>query len=102
MIWTVKHPRATADMLGFLPDFLSESDPRPAKEQIDMAYGHGGGWNSFYGFTMLPSGDIAYSGDPPTRLLYEAKLRSETIRFYEHAWVAILQQDGSYEIARID
>lgn len=97
-----KHPRATMSMLGYLPSFLNEADPRPAKEQFHTAYGHGGGWNSFPGFTMLSSGDIQYPGDPPVPLLYETKLRDETIRFYLHAWVAIIQPDGSFEISRMD
>lgn len=101
MIWRAMHPHATPDMLGFLPGFLSEDDPRPAREQLDSAYAHGGGWNSFTGFRMLPDG-IAYPGDPVMPLLYETQLRDEIIRFYNCAWVAIVQPDGSFDIARMD
>jgi len=102
MIWVAKHPDMTVEMLGYVPDFLNDQDPRPAKEQIDANYGHGGGWNSFPGFTMLPNGSLSYPGDPPIPVLAETKLRDETIRFYEHAWLAIIQPDGSYEISRVD
>jgi hypothetical protein len=51
---------------------------------------------------MLKNGNIKYPGDPQNKLLFEAKLRDETIRVYEHAWVAIAQPDGSFEIARMD
>jgi len=101
MIWRMKHPQATPEMLGFIPDMLSEESPLPAKEQFDRAYGHGGGWQTFHGFTMTTTG-LRYPGDPEMPLLAETKLRDETIRFYDCAWVAIVQQDGSYEICRMD
>ncbi len=100
MIWISKHPQFTFEMLGFIPSFLSEKDPRPAAEQFNEHYISG--WRPFAGFTMLPNGDLSYPEDPPTRLLAETKLRDETIRFYDCAWVAIIQPDGSYEICRMD
>lgn len=102
MIWTLLHPDAHPDMLGFLPGMLNENDPRPAREQFNSNYRQGGGWRPFKGFTMLPDGNLAYPGDPPMPLLAETKLRDETIRFYECSWVAIMQPDGSCEIARMD
>lgn len=100
MTWTLKHPQATFEMLGFIPSFLDDNDPRPAKEQFNANYV--GGWNPFPGFTMQPDGTLSYPSDPPTRLLAETKLRDEIIRFYEYAWVAIIQPDGSFEISRMD
>ena len=97
----MKHPRATEDMLGFIPMFVSELNPLSAKEQLDQAYKHGGGWHKFEGFTMTEQG-LEYPGDPPIVLLAEAKLRDETIRIYQYSWVAIVQKDGTYEIARMD
>ena len=102
MIWHLKHPQATMEHLGYLPGFLSENDARPAREQIDQNYRHGGGWEPFHGFTMLPNGDLAYPGDPPCELLAETRLRDEVIRFYHHSWLAVIQPDGSYEISRVD
>ena len=102
MIWKMMHPRATLDMLGYLPEMISERNPKPAREQFDTNYQHGGGWTPFKGFSMLPDGNLSYPGDPPTRLLAETQLRDETIRFYEHSWVAIIQTDGTYEICRMD
>jgi hypothetical protein len=97
----MKHPMATLDMLGYIPQFLDENDPRSAREQFDAHYGHGGGWRPFKGHVMQPNG-LKYPGDPLTLLLAETKLRDEIIKFYQHAWVAIVQPDGSYEIARMD
>lgn len=89
-------------MLGFLPGMLSEKDERSAKEQFQDTYRHGGGWSPLKGWRMLNNGDIIYPGDPPLALLAEVKLRKETIRLYEHAWVMILQEDGSFELSRMD
>lgn len=99
----LKHPAATHDMLGYIPAFLSLSDPRTAREQLHENYSHGGGWCPFIGHTMSPDGaTLTYPGDPPLRLMAEATLRDEVIRIYEFAWVLILQPDGSYEIVRMD
>jgi hypothetical protein len=29
-------------------------------------------------------------------------LRDEEIRFYDYSWLAIVQPDGSFEVARVD
>lgn len=102
MKWEFHHPQMTPDHLGLIPSFLSENDPRPAKEQIHDAYAHGGGWNSFKGFEMLADGSIKYPGDPAHRVLAQTQLRDEIIRYYDYSWLAIVQPDGSFEIARID
>lgn len=88
--------------LGFLPSFLSPSDPRPAREQIDEHYSHGGGWRPFEGFTLLPGDQLEYPGDPPMKPLAEAHLRDERILFYPYEWLVIVQPDGSYEVSRVD
>ena len=89
--------------LGMIPAFLSERDPRPAKEQLDLAYAHGGGWSPLDGWEMEPRlASIKYPGDPPLRPVARAVLREETIYVYPHAWVAVVQKDGAYEIARLD
>jgi hypothetical protein len=51
---------------------------------------------------MLENGNLSYPGDLETRLLFESNLRDETIRFYEGSWLAIIQPDGFFEIARLD
>lgn len=100
LIWTAKHPQFTKDMLGYIPTFLREADPRSAREQI--ASGYIGGWDPFPGFKMLENGNLVYPGDPPTKLLAETSLRGETIRFYEHEWLAVIQSDGDFEVARLN
>lgn len=102
MDWFQVHPKATLEMLGLIPGFLSEDDPRPAREQLHANYSHGGGFTPIPGFTMLPNGDLSYPDDPLLAPLFETKLRDEIIRVYHHSWIAIIQPDGSYVVARLD
>ena len=90
------------DHVGMIPLWLDEEDPRPAREQLDAAYQHGGGWQPFKGFKMLRDHSIEYPGDPSLKPLALMKLRDEVIAVYPHAWVMILQKDGSHEICRMD
>lgn len=91
---------------GLLPTFFSEGDPLSAKEQVHQAYTHGGGWNSFPGFTLCNwekgPATIEYAGDPSMREMSRAKLRDETIILFESAWLAIVQPNGDFDIARVD
>jgi hypothetical protein len=101
MYWSMLHPEASPEHLGFIPSFLNEDDPRPAREQIDANYRHGGGWSPFVGFAMTRD-VLCYPGDPPMSALAETKLREETIRVYDYSWVAIVQPDGTWEVACLD
>lgn len=97
------HPKAKPEMLGYIPSFLSEQNPKPAKEQLHQNYLHGGGWQPFEGFTLNQKTlNLHYPGDPPVLALAKGKLRDETIVVYQFAWVAIIQPDGTYEVARMD
>lgn len=89
--------------LGYLPMIFLASDPRPAREQANDRYRHGGGWQPFQGHRFdARRRQLCYPGDPPMRALAETKLRDETIILFEADWVMILQPDGSHEIARMD
>lgn len=99
--WEMLHPRMTMEHLGYIPGWLRPNDTRSAKEQLDAGYRFGG-FRPFYGFKMLEDGTLAYPGDPDNPPLAKCQLRDETIYFYQSAWVAIRQKDGSYEVARID
>lgn len=88
--------------LGLIPFFLSNLDLRSAKEQIEANYAHGGGWNPQTEFEMISGNRLKYPGDPIMKPLAKAQLREETIFFYEHAYLAIVQTDGSFEAARVD
>lgn len=97
------HPKARHEHLGLIPAFFSEADARPAREQVNENYKHGGGWHPFKGFKWdKERGQLRYPGDPPTRVLAKATLRNETIYFFEHSWLLIEQANGEYEISRCD
>lgn len=98
MIWKFHHPQMTINQLGFIPSFLSENDPRTAREQLDAHYR----WNPFSGFRLSDNDMIQYPGDPPHYPLASAMLRHERILFYPHAWVMVMQPDRSFEICRMD
>lgn len=94
-------PRMTEDHLGYIPSFLSPDDPRPAREQIDTTYVSG--WRPFRGFKFdLKDHSLKYPDDPMMLPLAQAKLRDELILFYPSSWVAIVQPDQSFEVARLD
>jgi hypothetical protein len=90
-------------VVGAIPMFLSELDPRPAREQLHTAYAHGGGWAPMEGWVFDPeTHSIKYPGDSKLWPLAEATLRDERIFVYESAWVVILAPDGGFEISRMD
>jgi hypothetical protein len=90
------------DELGLLPDFIDQDDPRPAREQFDANYQHGGGWHPIKGFTHKGF-VLHYPGDPPFEPIAMWPLRDEMIVVYRVGMVAIFQtKDGSFEVARMD
>lgn len=102
--WNFLHPRVSEEDLGWLPLMLQESDPRPAREQFNERYAHGGGWRPFSGFTFTEGEPptIAYPGDPALSAIASTSLRNERIFLFPHAWVAIVQPSGEHEICSMD
>jgi hypothetical protein len=102
MVWIMLHPKMTPEHLGFIPSFLSEDDPEPAAKQIHKNYTGGGGWFPMHGFEKEDNNVLQYPGDPPLKPLAMTMLRKETILFYQHDIVCIVQPDGTWEAARLD
>ena len=98
--FTMLDKRMTMENLGLIPYFLDADNPASASTQFNKAYVSG--WSPFQGFKLLPNNVLTYPGDPPTHPLAVAHLRDELIVFYEHAWVAIIQPDRSFEVCRMD
>lgn len=94
------HPRSNINMLGYVPGFIQDNDPRSAIEQINDRYISG--WHSLKGFHMKENMYLTFPGDPPVMPLYSKKFRNETIIFYQHAWCAVVKEDGSFEVSRLD
>src|SRR5436190_2482904 len=100
MIWIALHPAVTLDHLGYLPGFLSETDPRSAAEQFNTNYVYGG-WRPFKGHRLNADNSLAYPGDPPMYPIAETQLRDELILLYPSDWVAIIQPNRSFEVCRM-
>jgi len=98
--WEFFHPRARPDMLGHIPSWLSSTSPLPAAQQLDAGYMSG--WLPFKGFTLLEDGKLKYPGDPPIVCWASAKIGNEEVRVYEHDWVLVLAEDGSFEACRMN
>jgi hypothetical protein len=92
----------SVEALGLIPSFLDQNDPRLAKEQFDANYQHGGGWFKYDGFEMDKDHTLLGKGDPPLKPIATMWFRDERIFLYRHAWVAIVQPDETFEVARMD
>lgn len=91
------------DLIGFLPEILQDSDPRPAKDQLNERYSHGGGYQPFDGFKLIDDAHtIQYPDDPPYKPLAGSylPLSKEHLYLYPNAWLRIVQADGSWTITR--
>lgn len=97
----VLQPRG-ADAVGFIPGWLCDDDPRPAKVQLNEGYAHAGGWRPFKGFELGSDYSLGYPGDPPQPPLAMMLLRDERIFVYDSGWVSIVQPDRSFEVCRMD
>lgn len=100
IIWH-SHLEDPTALLGIIPIFFDEDDPRPAREQVAERYV--GGWHPSPGFTLDDESlFLLYEGDPPLCPAAACRLRDEIIIVYPHAWVAIIHKNGSFEVARCD
>jgi hypothetical protein len=102
MMWVLLHPDMTPEHLGLLPGMLNANDERPAREQFDANYQHGGGWHPMKGHVLGPDNSLTYPGDPPLSPLAFTLLRDEQIVFYDCSWVVIIQPDRTFEVCRMD
>lgn len=98
---TLHHPRGEYAM-GFIPSWLDDRNSMPAAKQLNAHYQHGGGWQPFNGFTLQPDNSVTYPDDPSYKPLASIQFRDELVLIYDHAWVAIVQPDRSFEICRMD
>lgn len=94
------------EALGYVPSFLNEDDPRPAVEQIDSNYAHGGGWRDFDGFDVQQDEHgryrLTYPGDPAYREQARILFRDEVIVAFSFAWFLVASPGKAHRIARLD
>ena len=116
MIWHF-HNGATREHLGLIPAFLSDHDPRPAAEQFNEAYAHGGGWSSFGKgkWKLQFTGDYAtsklvYPGDPAFKCIAHTVLHESSrndaelvLVFTGGPWVVVKKfTSDEFDVARMD
>ncbi len=108
---TLLHPKATLDHLGIVPHWLNPNDDRPAAQQIDSHYQHGGGWRPMRGFELrdrargvlvFPVKDPEDGEDEVFEPFAAMMFGREMIFAYRHAIFAIVQPDGSFEVGRLN
>jgi hypothetical protein len=103
MFW-LELERGGMELAGFIPQMINADDPRPVREQINANYAYGGGWQPMEGWTLdCSTTSIQYPGDPPYKLVAVGSMPDGTmIAIYPHAWVAIINPDDTFEVARMD
>jgi hypothetical protein len=104
--WAHKHG-LNYDSLGHIPSFLHIDDERPAKEQIDANYQHGGGWreaNTDGHWKLIPERKQlqGHPDDEPYNLIASCWVGDDQVHLYDSAWCAIVHADGSMSVARLD
>jgi len=95
------------DAAGYLPEIISDRDPRPVRQQIESNYAHGGGWNPLSGFSLhlnqgIGCAKLLYPGDPAMHECSRTHIRDELVILFECDWVAVVQNDGSFAATRMD
>ncbi len=89
---------------GMIPLFLNAANPAKAAVQLDFHYQHGGGWQPMSGWSSVGDSGwvIQYPGDEPLEPYVLIEHGDEFVLVYDYGFVAVFQQDGSFEVARMD
>jgi hypothetical protein len=96
------------DDLGFLPLIIASDWDLPAAEQIAQNYAHGGGYRPRPGFGLVAGkmgqALLQHAGDPDIRERSRLYLpySDELCILFEHDFLAIVQDDGSFAVTRVD
>lgn len=102
----ILNPRVSSWHLGMIPEWLEAAETTKISliEFFNHAYAHGGGWRPFKGFTLNEDNSLKYPGDPALKPFVEFTMddRPDKVFMYDHAWVAIVQPNRSFEVCRMD
>lgn len=92
------------ETIGLIPEFLPAGDDRPAEEQFNERYAHGGGYLPMKGWDFSADGKLTYPGDSALSPLAFTFLEgsNEWVYIYHYAWVVIAQENSSFKVARLD
>lgn len=93
--------------VGLIPEnilrFANEQDD--AVKQLTDSYVYGGNrWHDIDGFKLNDDNSLKYPGDP--KLLPRAQFRlgpkNELVVVYDSAFIAVIQEDRSFRVTRMD
>ena len=90
--------------LGLIPSMINMFSEDDVATQLDNNYQHGGGFRNQEGFTYShdDNDSMSYSDDPPMYPIAKFVAGSETVFVYPHAYVAVIQEDETHVISRMD
>jgi hypothetical protein len=91
--------------MGAVPWFFDDEDPRPAAEQLNERYAHGGGfrpWGKEKWKLDAKALTIKWPGEKAMKPRAKATLHTDTLVFYDHAILAIIHEDGTFDVTRVD
>lgn len=104
-MWKIVEPHETEE-LGLLPAIFNPADPRPAREQIEDRYAHGGGWRPYgkgkWTIDYADGGTLRYPEDPAMRPWAALELNDEMVLVYDCSIIAVVQRDGTFDVLRMD
>lgn len=90
---------------GLIPQWFYEYWISPSSQSLydylNDVYRHGGGFVSINGF-RLNGKLLSYAGDPMLYPLLEINLPDYTCFFYPGSWLAIVDKEGGFKVARFD
>lgn len=88
--------------LGLVYYWFSLGDDTPTRDLIDRHYKQGGGFNEIDGFTLSDNNCLQYPGDPVLEPLAQLRRGPELVVFYDFALLAIIQQDRTFQVTRVN
>lgn len=94
----------TIEHVGMIPTFLNILDRRPAVDQINEGYAHGGGWRPLSGYKMdFKNFSLTFAGDTRKSPIAIIPLNDELVLVYEYGYVAIIDAiTKTVAVARLD
>jgi len=105
--WTALARPFSPAQLGLLPSFFIKDDPRPAVDQLNERYAHGGGFCPLDGF-VIEEGRIVYpaSEEWETDEVYYPIARTfvngEPVTLFEMSWLTLKDKTGKTVVCRVD
>ena len=92
----------TEEHLGLIPMFLLGQGDAMARLNDGYMRAAGCPFRPLGGFTLNDDYSLSYAGNTPLPAMATAVIGVETVCFYDSSWVAVIQPDRSFVVARMD